>query len=242
MLMMGSILSGCGGNKAGDACFELTFEEDDFTICDARPGRHQIRLMVRNGAGVPIRDFDRLADTLGDRADRVAFAMNAGMFNDSGLPIGLYVEDGAQGHKLVTTDGPGNFHMKPNGVFFGDTTGWHVMTSDAYAAATPRGLRFATQSGPMLLIDGKLHPRITPDGPSRNLRNAVGIGADGSARFVISDTPVSFGKLARMMRDRLGVRDALFLDGTVSRLWDPVSGREDAGPPIGPIVVVFRSR
>lgn len=242
MLMMGSILSGCGGNKAGDACFDLSFEEDDFTVCDAKPGRHQIGLIDRNSTGVPIRDFDRLQDALGERADGVAFAMNAGMFNDDGLPIGLYVEDGVQGHKLVTTDGPGNFHMKPNGVFYGDAAGWHVATSDAYAAASPRGVRFATQSGPMLLIEGKLHPRITADGPSRNLRNAVGIGADGSARFVISNTPVSFGKLARMMRDRLGVRNALFLDGTVSRLWDPVSGREDAGPPIGPIVVVSRSR
>lgn len=240
--VLGSILAGCGGNKAEQACRAIRFEGDAFTVCDARPGRDSIRLVDRDKAGVPLRGFDRLERYLGKLRPRLSFAMNAGMYDARGLPIGLYVEDERPLHKLVTTDGPGNFNMKPNGVFYGDASGWHVATSDAFAARKPGAIRFATQSGPMLMIAGRLHPRISNDGPSINIRNGVGIGADGSARFVISNTPVSFGKLARLFRDRLDCRDALYLDGAVSRLWDPANGRRDDGVPIGPIVVVLQKR
>ena len=99
---------------------------------------------------------------------------------------------------------------------------------------------FGTQSGPMLVIDGKLHPEITQDGPSRLVRNAVGVDARGRAHFVISNAPISFGKLARFYRDELNTPNALFLDGNVSQLWNPATDRLDTGAPIGPIVVVER--
>ena len=90
----------------------------------------------------------------------------------------------------------------------------------------------------MLVIGGKLHPEITQDGPSRAIRNGVGVDAQGRAHFVISQTPMSFGKLARFYRDVLKTPNALYLDGSVSALWDPASGRMDGGVPIGPIIVV----
>jgi uncharacterized protein YigE (DUF2233 family) len=94
----------------------------------------------------------------------------------------------------------------------------------------------------MLVIDGQLHPQIAPDGPSKKIRNGVGVDPNGRAHFVISDAPVSFGKLARYYRDVLRAPNALFLDGTVSQLWDPANGRMDSGPPLGPLVVVERLR
>ena len=90
----------------------------------------------------------------------------------------------------------------------------------------------------MLLVDGKLHPEITEDGPSRTIRNGVGVDAAGRAHFVISEGPVSFGKLARYFRDVLKTPNALYLDGAVSALWDPATGRMDARAPIGPMIVV----
>ena len=90
----------------------------------------------------------------------------------------------------------------------------------------------------MLVIDGSLHPKIDPDGPSERIRDAVGVDDKGRALFVISDMPISFGRLARFYRDELKVKNALFLDGTVSSLWDPASGRLDNGFPIGPLIVV----
>jgi uncharacterized protein YigE (DUF2233 family) len=94
----------------------------------------------------------------------------------------------------------------------------------------------------MLVIDGRIHPAFSHDGSSRYIRNGVGVGPDGRPRFVISQGPVSLGKFARFFRDRLKCRDALFLDGAVSALWDPAAGRRDITKPLGPIVLVFRAR
>lgn len=239
-------LAACGLAKQRDgveaACSAVTFEGSEFTVCRAFPAEHDILLVDKGSDGNPMRDFDGIAARLGPRSARVAFAMNAGMFDDKGLPIGYYVEDGAEESALNRNKGPGNFHMMPNGVFYGDARGWHVATTDGFAKNKPDHVRFATQSGPMLVIAGKLHPDISPNGTSLQIRNGVGVSDDGSAWFAISDETVSFGRFARLFRDRLKCPDALFLDGKVSRLWDPVAQRRDAGPAIGPIVVAVQKQ
>jgi len=219
------------------ACSELAFEGERYTICAAQPGRHAITLVVRAPDGSVYRDFAPLVP----QSRNIAFAMNAGMFDENGLPIGLYIERGRELKRINRTARSGNFGMQPNGVFYGDASGWHVATSEAYAAAKPDA-RFATQSGPMLVIDGKLNPLFDADGPSRYVRNGVGVTPNGTARFVISARPVSLGRFARLFRDRLKTPNALFLDGFVSRLWDPPRGRMDGGPKIGPIVIVTENR
>lgn len=113
-----------------------------------------------------------------------------------------------------------------------------IETSEAFAARGDTPL-WATQSGPMLVIAGALHPAIHANGTSRLLRNGVGVRNPHTAYFVISEGPVSFGRFARFFRDRLGCRDALFLDGTVSSLWAPRLHRMDARVPIGPMAVVL---
>jgi uncharacterized protein YigE (DUF2233 family) len=166
--------------------------------------------------------------------------MNAGMYDEEGQPIGLYVEQSERRRRVNLRDGPGNFHMKPNGVFAVDEEGRpFVLTSEAYARRPPPKIMWATQSGPMLVIGGRLHPRISPDGESRLVRNGVGVADQHAAWFVVSDDPVSFGRLARFFRDVLKCRDALFLDGTVSSLWDPKAGRRDGYSSLGPMVMVF---
>ena len=59
--------------------------------------------------------------------------------------------------------------------------------------------------------------------------------------FVISNEVVSFGKLARFFRDGLHARNALYFDGSVSSLWDPAAGRQDAGVPLGPIIIALKA-
>ena len=237
------LLAACGSHdRVAEACRDLSFEGSRFTVCHAQPQKHVVMLVERGVDGRPMRDFTGLQPRLGERYARIAFAMNAGMFDAEGRPIGYYVEDGAQQMPLNRNPGPGNFHMKPNGVFWGDAQGWHVATTDDFAARKPDHVRFATQSGPMLLIDGALHPRISENGTSLQVRIAVGVSLDGSAWFAISNEPVSFGRFARLFRDKLAAPDALYLDGAVSRLWDPVSGRIDGGVPIGPIVVALQKR
>ena len=227
------LLTACAGEapapRPPSPCVEQRFEQAGFIVCTAD------KVEVRTG----IRSFNALAARLGPRADRIAFAMNGGMFDDAGAPIGLAIEDGRQVHAINRRDGGGNFHLMPNGVFLVRQDGRaEVATSDAFKPAPD--IAFATQSGPMLLIDGKVHPRFDPDGTSRYVRNAVGIAPDGKPVFVITTDVVSFGKLARFFRDRLHAQNALYLDGSVSSLWDPANGRIDDFVELGPMIVGFR--
>jgi uncharacterized protein YigE (DUF2233 family) len=219
-------------------CEQRRFEGSRFIVCTYDPSRQELRLASRATDGAFLRDFDALAETLGEDGAQLRFAMNAGMFNDAGAPIGLYIEDGAERHPLRLTDGPGNFHMKPNGVFWQSADGAvHVTPSEDFAPSPD--VRWATQSGPMLVIDGELHPQFQHDGPSRYIRNGVGVRDERTAYFVISSSAVSFGRFARFFRDELECRDALFFDGAVSSLWAPSLDRRDDGHAIGPMVVVL---
>ena len=218
------------------ACSDRTFEGTRFTVCSSKGGKVEVRTSGRDG--VPYRSFAALETALGKRSEQVAFAMNAGMFDEKGRAIGLLVEDGNELHKINRRKGGGNFHMLPNGVFLVRRDGRsEVVTSDASKPSA--NLAFATQSGPMLVIGGKLHPAFEPDGQSRYVRNGVGIAPDGTPLFVISVELVSFGKLARFFRDELKTRDALYFDGSVSSLWDPANARRDSHAELGPVAVVF---
>lgn len=224
---------------AEPACRIETFEGARFTVCRYGPARQELRLVWLDRGGAPLRTLARLAQHLGPEAARVRFAMNAGMYEPDLSPVGLYVEQGRQFRPLNTADGDGNFYLRPNGVFWVNADGRaQVESAEAYARESPSP-SFATQSGPMLLAEGALHPRIQHDGTSRLIRNAVGTTAQGEALFVISEGPVSFGRLARFFRDGLGCRHALYLDGTVSQLWAPAQGRRDRGAALGPMVVVL---
>lgn len=219
------------------ACEQRSFEGAGFTICRYDRRRDEIALVL-DGSNGPLRSLAALETQLGPRTRRLRFAMNAGMYGEDGSPIGLYVEDGRERHGINRQRGPGNFHMFPNGVFAVAADGRvAVLTSARYAAAARP--RWATQSGPMLVIDGRLHPAIQDNGPSLHIRNGVGVDSANTAWFVISDGAVSFGRMARFFRDVLGCRNALYLDGSVSSLWDRPAGRRDTYSRLGPLVVVF---
>ena len=224
------------------ACEAVRFEDQPFTVCHFPADDPGLALFHTHADGAPFADFDRLAESIAASGGELVFAMNAGMYHEDRRPVGLYVEEGEEHAGLVTRAGPGNFGMLPNGVFWVDGGGAaHVTETLAYEALSPEA-RFATQSGPMLVIGGTLHPAFNPDGTSRKRRNGVGLSADGKTLwFAISDAPVNFDTFARLFRDRLGTPDALYLDGVVSRLYAPSLGRDDGGLDMGPIVAIVRS-
>lgn len=219
------------------ACREVTFEDVPFTHCTADPAKHRIAMANVGADKQPFASLSAFAASV-DPA-QIAFAMNGGMYGDDLKPIGYYVEGGERLKELDRGTGDGNFYMKPNGVFFGTGGVWRVLGSNTFFATVGERPDFGTQSGPLLLVDGKLHPEIQNNGPSRAIRNGVGVSADGKAHFVISDAPVSFGQLARYFRDVVKVANALYLDGQVSSLWDPASERIDKRR-VGPIIVVTK--
>lgn len=221
-------------SPAGAGCIATAFEGTPISYCEARAG-DDLRLFLNGPDGLPYGGFSAIDAALAGKGQHLAFAMNAGMFAPDQAPIGLYIEDGVQMHRVVTREGPGNFGMLPNGVFcVGE--GFSVVESRAYAAHPP-ACRYATQSGPMLVIDGALHPAFQADSTSYHIRNGVGVSADGSrAWFAISDQSLTFDRFARFFRDVLGARDALYFDGSVSRLYAPELGRSGTGFPVGPMV------
>jgi uncharacterized protein YigE (DUF2233 family) len=218
---------------AQEVCRPVVFEGTDYVVCTVDLRRYQLRLFWKGPDGEVLGSFDRLRNT--SDGSRVVFAMNGGMYSEDRSPVGLYVENGRELRKANTANGPGNFHLKPNGVFFvsGRTAG--VLETGRYLQRRPKA-DFATQSGPMLVIDGRIHPRISDNGPSRKIRNGVGVADSNTAVFAISERPVTFGEFARLFRDGLGCANALFLDGTVSSLYSPALGRADGLLPMGPIV------
>jgi uncharacterized protein YigE (DUF2233 family) len=241
-------LAGCGHRadnaatapaqaQATAACSERVFEGARFTTC-RYDRRHDELALILDGPQGPLRGFTALETRLGPRAARLRFAMNAGMYDEAGNPIGLYVEEGRERHRINRAAGPGNFHLLPNGIFSVDAQGRVAVTATPRYAASVRP-RWATQSGPMLVIDGRLHPAFQEDGPSLHIRNGVGVDSADTAWFVISGDAVSFGRMARFFRDVLHCPNALYFDGSVSSLWDAKSGRRDTGRELGPLVAIF---
>lgn len=226
---------------AGAHCENTTFDGVPFTLCTVEAGA-DLRLFLNDPEGVPLSSFARIDALLAERGERLVFAMNAGMYHPDRRPVGLYVEDGDQQRGIVTRAGPGNFGMLPNGVFCILDDGFQVIESRAFASA-PLPCRHGTQSGPMLVIDGELHPRFLEDSTSAFLRNGVGVSADGRrAVLAISNRPVTFHHFARLFRDALEMPQALYFDGNVSRLHAPGLGRSDWGRPMGPVVGLVAPR
>ena len=224
-----------GTAPAGAACRDTTHEGVPYTVCDVAAGA-DLRLFLTAPDGQPFGSFGRLSEALAQAGQRLVFAMNAGMYHADRRPVGLYVEGGQQTAPLVTRAGPGNFGMLPNGVFCIRAEGFAIVESRAFAARPP-ACRDASQSGPMLVIDGALHPRFLAEATSTFIRNGVGVSADGRrAVFAISNRPVTFHQFARLFRDHLDLPQALYFDGNVSRLHAPDLNRSDWGRPMGPIV------
>ena len=228
-----AIAATAGAALAG-TCRSKEFYGTGYAVCEVHAGE-DLRLFLNDASGAPLGTFERLREMLAP-GERVVFAMNAGMYHPDRSPVGLYLENGRQTGRLVRGPTGGNFGLRPNGVFCIGPDRFAVIETGAYAQSPP-DCRFATQSGPMLVIGAKLHPRFLPGSASRNIRNGVGVSADGrTAWFAISDAPVTFHAFARLFRDGLGARDALYLDGSISRLYAPELGRDDPGFPMGPMV------
>lgn len=220
---------------AAVTCENIDHLGASYTICHVSSDE-DLQVFLRDGSGDILGSFNAVERHAGRN---LLFGMNAGMYHDDRAPVGHYIEDGTQEMRVISSAGPGNFGLLPNGVFC-IADGFQVYETLDYLERAP-DCTFATQSGPMLVIDGALHPRFIEGGESKNIRNGVGTSADGSrAVFAISNDAVNFHDFATLYRDRLNLPNALFFDGRISRLYSPELGRSDFGfGRLGPIVGVL---
>ena len=237
------MFAGSGATFAAEPspCQNVSFEGSDYAVCEFDLRRQRVQLFWKAADGRPYGSLGGLTRSMNGKGGQLAFAMNAGMYHADLRPVGLYIENGQELVKANNANGPGNFHMKPNGIFYiaGDTA--DVMDTARFLKGRPKA-DFATQSGPMLVIDGKLHPRFRPTGQSKKVRNGVGLRDAHTVVFAISNGPVGFTDFARLFRDKMKCSNALFLDGSISSLYAPSVGRTDSFWPAGPIIGAFEAK
>lgn len=218
-------------------CEDTQHDGNRYTLCTVDVATEDLRLFLRGADQAILGQFRDVEKSL-PASETLTFAMNAGMYHPNRAPVGHYLQDGIQQTPLLKGASAGNFGLLPNGVFCIRAARADVIETLRFAAHPP-GCRDATQSGPMLVIDGALHPRFLVDSDTRYLRNGVGTSADGkTAYFVISNSRVTFHQFGRFFRDQLGTPNALYFDGKISRLHAPQINRSDAGFWLGPIVGV----
>ena len=210
------------------------------TVCRVDVRRERLQLFHRDEKGQPFKRFPTLAGWLGQRGQKLTFAMNGGMYHGDFSAVGLSVADGKPLTPLNTAIGEGNFFLKPNGVFLVSENGARVVESSEFPRLREKVL-LATQSGPLLLRGGRMHAAFREGSINRLFRNGVGVPSPEVALFAISEAPVNFHEFATMFRDVLYCPDALFLDGTISSLFAPKLDRSDFRMDLGPIVGVIEA-
>jgi uncharacterized protein YigE (DUF2233 family) len=204
-------------------------------VCCVNVRKERLQLFLRDDMGRPLKSFEGVDRWLKPRGQRLIFAMNAGMYQPDLSPLGIYISDGKQLTPLNTTNGIGNFFLKPNGVFLLSDAGARVVETSEYSQL-PGPVSLATQSGPLLVRAGKIHPAFNLKSVSRTIRNGVGVPSPDIAIFAISDEPVNFFEFATLFRDVLGCPDALYLDGLISSLHSTQLKRSDSKANLGPII------
>ncbi|MDF1656734.1 MAG: phosphodiester glycosidase family protein [Verrucomicrobiales bacterium] len=202
-----------------------------FHVYRVTPETETVELFLAERKGEP-NTFPKLEARLKKQGLRLKFAMNSGIFEGNFLPTGLHISEGKTVTKLNLDDFikehegqlTPNFFLKPNGVFFirpNETAG--VLESALYASAN-ESPRLATQSGPILVKEGNIHPALSPESESRKLRNGVGVDRNGTVIFVCSESEqdkglTNFYSFAEFFRDIMKCPNALYLDGAISDVY-----------------------
>lgn len=183
------------------------------------PKEQDVQFYWKDDKGEIFKSIQRLKDHLDQKHNKLVFAMNGGMFKADNSPQGLFIQQQTTVTPLDTASGSGNFYLEPNGVFYitVDKNAVVCQTSDFVDNGR---IAFATQSGPMLLINGAVHPAFKKGSSNLNIRNGVGVLPNHKLLFAMSKEPINFYDFADFFK-QAGCENALYLDGFVSRTYLP---------------------
>lgn len=207
---------------------------EGFIVRTYNPQQEQLSLYLKDENGQPFKTFERLNTWLNAKQEELLFAMNAGMYQSNFEPLGLLVIKGKQLSKLNLREAKGNFYWKPNGVFLVNETGAKIIESSEYPKFAEH-VQLATQSGPLLVQNGNIHPEFKPEAISRLIRNGIGIAGE-QVYLVISTQQVNFYEFARFFKEELKCTDALYLDGVVSAVYSAEAKLNSQTTALGPLL------
>lgn len=195
----------------------FTFTDERFVSYTTSPDN--IIMHWKDDSGKRLGSLKAFRQFVESKGKKLDFAMNGGMYQPGRSPLGLYIENRTMLSSIDTSDGKGNFYLKPNGIFYIDINNKaSIITTPEYKANNT--IRFATQSGPMLVIDGKIHSSFVEGSKNTNIRNGVGILPNGKVVMAMSKEKINFYDFASYFK-KLGCKNALYLDGLVSRTYCP---------------------
>ena len=212
-------------------------QEEIFVDLTIDPQTANVEFFWSDADGKIFKSFRNVKNYIEKSGRKLRLAMNGGMYREDQKPLGLFIQNGKTLTPLNTREAKGNFYLKPNGVFGirQDNRAFLVTTENFKDDGQ---IKFATQSGPMLLADGKINEQFTEKSDNLNLRNGVCVLEDGKIIFAISRREVNFYDFAVYFRDA-GCRNALYLDGFVSRMYLPEKDFTDLGGDFGVIIAVI---
>ena len=201
--------------------------------------KQNLKFYWKDDNNQPFRNFENLKNWLHKKGQKLVFAMNGGMYKTDNSPLGLYIDSGKTIVSINKASATGNFYLKPNGVFYISKENIAaVSTTEKFQSSS--NIKYATQSGPMLVIDGKIHPEFKQGSTNVNIRNGVGVLANGEVIFVMSKQPINFYDFANLFL-KFGCRNALYLDGFVSKTYLPAQNWNETSGDFGVIIAEISS-
>lgn len=227
------------GNASAVECIDRLYQSKKFIACQVDLRKERVDLYWKDKDNRPYGSLFALQKEVLKVGKHMFFAINAGMYQQDLAPLGLFVSEGKTLHPMNLRTGNTNFYMNPNGVFYVDSAGAGILPTSVYKLAK-NNPRVATQSGPILILNGKITNSavMSPSSKSTNIRNAVCVTDVKRPKFVISEDVVTFYDLASFLLNDLHCKNALYLDGGVSSIYAPQIHRKDSFSGIGTFLVV----
>ncbi len=194
-------------------------KQNDILSYEVNPKIQSIKFYYKKDNNEIFKSILNLKNYLELKNQKLVFATNGGMYKNDNSPLGLFVQNHKVINTLNTASGNGNFYLKPNGVFYINKK------MDCFVCKTvnyknSKNISFATQSGPMLVFDDEINALFNVSSSNVNIRSGVGILPNGNVLFGISKSEINFYEFATFFKEN-GCKNALYLDGFVSRTYCP---------------------
>ena len=239
VLLLFGLLIINGSESKNYSVSTISFRNNTFDVFRADLNDVDIRFIWKDEENNNFRNFNKAIKYFKKKEKKIVFATNGGMYDVNNAPLGLYIENGKVLVKLNRRrGGRGNFYLKPNGVFLIGADGAHIIEANDFFKIKYK-IKYATQSGPLLVYKNKIHPAFNEGSSNLYIRSGVGINNYGETVFAISNEPVNFYDFALFFRDKLNCSNALYLDGAVSKMYLPDLNRYQILGNFGCMIVVL---